>query len=57
MNKDVFVVVMFLAMTFLMTYGGHVLFKKGYLVEWALEKQINNMHPEAIDGHKEGQDH
>ena len=48
MNKDVFVVVAFLVMTFVMSFGGHVLFKKGILTEWAIERQLDKVHGDDI---------
>ena len=57
MNKDVFVIIVFLAMTFTLSLAGHVFFKKGKLQDWAIEKKIEKMHKDAGHGEETHDDH
>lgn len=57
MNKDVFVIIVFLAMTFTLSLAGHVFFKTGVLQDWAIEKKIEKMHKDTSHGDESHEDH
>lgn len=46
MNKDILSVSLFLVMIFTVSYGGHLLFKKGYASKWAMNQKIDAMQNE-----------